>query len=41
MQNSTDVISAWDGNKLIGLIRALGDGETVGKFMKIVFLLAQ
>ena len=27
MQNSTYVISAWDGNKLIGLIRALGDGE--------------
>ena len=29
MQNSTHVISAWDGNKLIGLIRALDDGETV------------
>ena len=29
MQNSTYVISAWDGNELIGLIRALGDGETV------------
>ena len=29
MQNSDYVISAWDGNKLIGLIRALGDGETV------------
>lgn len=29
MQNSTYVISAWDGNKLIGLIRALSDGETV------------
>ena len=25
MQNSTYVISAWDGNKRIGLIRALGD----------------
>ena len=23
------VISAWDGNKLVGLVRALDDGETV------------
>lgn len=29
MQNSTHVISAWDGNQLIGLVRALDDGETV------------
>ena len=29
LHNSSKVISAWDGNKLIGLIRALGDGETV------------
>ena len=29
MQHSTHVISAWDGNKLVGLIRALADGETV------------
>lgn len=29
MQNPDYVISAWDGNKLIGLIRALGDRETV------------
>lgn len=29
MQNSSHVISAWDGNKLIGLVRALDDGETV------------
>lgn len=29
MQNSTHVLSAWDGNTLIGLIRALDDGETV------------
>lgn len=29
MLNSTHVISAWDGNKLVGLIRALSDGETV------------
>lgn len=29
MHNSTHVISAWDGNKLVGLVRALDDGETV------------
>ena len=29
MQNSTHVVSAWDGDKLVGLVRALDDGETV------------
>ena len=29
MRNSTHVVSAWDGNKLVGLVRALDDGETV------------
>ena len=29
MHNSTHVISAWDGGKLVGLVRALDDGETV------------
>ena len=29
MLNSSHVISAWDDNKLIGLVRALDDGETV------------
>lgn len=29
MQNSSHVVSAWDGNKLVGLVRALDDGETV------------
>ncbi len=29
MHNSTRVISAWNGDKLIGLVRALDDGETV------------
>ena len=29
MHNSTHVISAWDGDKLVGLVRALDDGETV------------
>lgn len=28
-RNSSHVISAWDGEKLIGLVRALDDGETV------------
>lgn len=29
MKNSSHVISAWDGNKLVGLVRGLDDGETV------------
>ena len=29
MHNSTRVISAWNGDKLVGLVRALDDGETV------------
>ena len=29
MKNSSQVISAWDGDKLIGLVRGLDDGETV------------
>ena len=29
IHNSTHVISAWDGSKLVGLVRALDDGETV------------
>jgi ribosomal protein S18 acetylase RimI-like enzyme len=29
MRNSTHVVSAWDGNRLIGLVRALDDSETV------------
>lgn len=29
MKNSTHVISAWDGKRLVGLVRALDDGETV------------
>lgn len=30
LRNSSHVISAWDGERLVGLIRALDDGETVG-----------
>ena len=29
MKNSGQVISAWDGDKLVGLVRGLDDGETV------------
>lgn len=29
MEQSSQVISAWDGDKLIGLVRGLDDGETV------------
>ena len=29
MRNSTHVISAWDGTRLVGLVRALDDGATV------------
>ena len=29
MRNSTEVISAWDGSKLVGLVRGLSGGATV------------
>lgn len=29
IQNSLDVISAWHGDKLVGLIRTIGDQETI------------
>ena len=29
MKNSTHVISAWDNDRLVGLIRALDDGHTI------------
>ena len=29
MENSTYVVSAWDGDKLVGFVRALSDDETV------------
>lgn len=29
MRNSTHVISVWDGDRLIGLVRALDDGATI------------
>lgn len=30
LRNSSVVVSAWDGQRLVGLARGLGDGETVG-----------
>lgn len=30
LANSSVVISAWDHDKLVGLVRGLDDGETVG-----------
>ncbi len=30
LRNSSQVISAWDGDRLVGLVRGLDDGETVG-----------
>lgn len=30
LKNSSLVISAWDGEKLVGLVRGLDDGETAG-----------
>lgn len=30
LSNSSVVISAWDGEKLVGLVRGLDDGATVG-----------
>lgn len=29
LRNSSAVISAWDGKRLVGLVRGLDDGETV------------
>lgn len=29
LRNSSAVISAWDGDRLVGLVRGLDDGETV------------
>ena len=28
-QNSCDIITAWQGEKLVGLVRTVGDGETI------------
>lgn len=38
IENSLDVISAWDGDILIGLIRTIGDGETIIYIQDILVL---
>ncbi|MCE2962434.1 MAG: GNAT family N-acetyltransferase [Chitinophagales bacterium] len=38
--NSLDVISVWDGEKLVGLIRTIGDGETIIYIQDILVLKA-
>jgi GNAT superfamily N-acetyltransferase len=40
IENSLDVISAWDGDQLIGLIRTIGDGETIIYIQDILILKA-
>ncbi len=40
IENSLDVISAWDGDILIGLIRTIGDGETIIYIQDILVLKA-
>ena len=40
IENSLDVISAWDGDKLIGLIRTIGDKETIIYIQDILVLKA-
>lgn len=36
--NSLDVISAWEGNQLVGLIRVVGDGHTIIYIQDILVL---
>lgn len=36
--NSQDVYSAWDKNKLVGIIRTIGDGETIVYIQDIIVL---
>lgn len=38
MRNSTHVFSAWDQDRLVGLVRALDDGQTVA-FLIIFWLI--
>ncbi|WP_404456805.1 GNAT family N-acetyltransferase [Oceanobacillus kapialis] len=38
IQQSLEVISAWDGDKLVGLIRAVGDGLTILYIQDILVL---
>lgn len=38
LRNSRDVITAWQGEKLVGLIRTIGDGETIIYIQDILVL---
>lgn len=38
LKNSRDVITAWQNDKLVGLIRTLGDGETIIYIQDILIL---
>jgi GNAT superfamily N-acetyltransferase len=38
IDNSLDVLSAWDGDQLIGLIRTIGDGETIIYIQDVLIL---
>jgi len=38
IQNSLYVLSAWDGNTLVGLIRVIGDGQTIIYIQDILVL---
>lgn len=38
--NSLAVMTAWDGNRLVGLVRVVGDGETILYIQDILVLVA-
>jgi len=40
LENSLKVFTAWDGDKLVGLVRAVGDGQTILYLQDIIVLKA-
>lgn len=38
IENSLDLLSVWDGNQLVGLIRTVGDGQTIIYIQDILVL---
>ncbi|HBA62724.1 MAG TPA: GNAT family N-acetyltransferase [Lachnospiraceae bacterium] len=38
LENSTYILSAWDGEKLVGILRAVGDEETIMYIQDILVL---
>lgn len=38
IENSLDVVTAWDGDTLVGLIRTIGDGQTILYIQDILVL---